>query len=408
MKRDQYQTGSAKDCTTPWAAIASLSVLTFLLVGLEFMPASLLTPIARDLAISEGQAGLSIVVSGAFAVTTSLLGNPLLARLDRRAIVLLYTAALTISSLIVAAAPNFMMFLLGRALIGMAIGGFWSLSTAIVARLARQDDVSKAIALLQVGTAAALVIAAPLGSFLESRMGWRETFFVTVPIGLLAFVWQLIVLPRMPSTETPSVASTFRLLRRRNFAAGMVAITLSFAGQNSLSIYLRPFLEAITGFHAEAVSLVLLGLGLGGFAGLSLIGVVLRRYLTPVLVGLPVALSTLALLLLVLGRVQPIAVLLLLLWGLCSTPLIVAWNTWMAGVIPDDLEAGGGLQVALIQCAIAGGAFAGGVLLDSVGWWSAFLLAAVLLLGSTLSAAVAVAVSHRTHINQVRLGESHV
>ncbi|KGC03735.1 sugar (and other) transporter family protein [Burkholderia cepacia] len=372
------------------------------------MPASLLTPIARDLAISEGQAGLSIVVSGAFAVTTSLLGNPLLARLDRRAIVLLYTAALTISSLIVAAAPNFMMFLLGRALIGMAIGGFWSLSTAIVARLARQDDVSKAIALLQVGTAAALVIAAPLGSFLESRMGWRETFFVTVPIGLLAFVWQLIVLPRMPSTETPSVASTFRLLRRRNFAAGMVAITLSFAGQNSLSIYLRPFLEAITGFHAEAVSLVLLGLGLGGFAGLSLIGVVLRRYLTPVLVGLPVALSTLALLLLVLGRVQPIAVLLLLLWGLCSTPLIVAWNTWMAGVIPDDLEAGGGLQVALIQCAIAGGAFAGGVLLDSVGWWSAFLLAAVLLLGSTLSAAVAVAVSHRTHINQVRLGESHV
>lgn len=372
------------------------------------MPASLLTPIARDLAISEGQAGLSIVVSAAFALTTSLFGNTLLARLDRRTIILLYTAALTISSLVVAAAPGFVVFLLGRALIGMAIGGFWSLSTAIVARLARADDVSKAIALLQVGTAAALVIAAPIGSFLESRMGWRATFFVTVPVGLLAFIWQLIVIPRMPSTEAPSIASTFRLLRRRNFAAGMAAITLSFAGQNSLSIYLRPFLERTTGFHAEAVSLTLLGLGLGGFAGLSLIGGVLRRYLTPVLIGLPVVLSSLALLLLVLGKTGSVAVVLLLLWGLCSTPLIVAWNTWMAGVIPDELEAGGALQVALIQCAIAGGAFAGGVLFDLVGWWSAFLLAAVLLVGSALSAAVAVAVSPRTHTNHIRLGESHV
>jgi predicted MFS family arabinose efflux permease len=59
----------------------------------------------------------------------------------------------------------------------------------------------------------------------------------------------------------------------------------------------------------------------------------------------------------------------------------------MSKVIPDDLEAGGGLQVALIQLAIAGGAYAGGVLFDTVGWWSAFLLAAVLLAGSALIAA---------------------
>lgn len=360
------------------------------------MPASLLTPIARDLAISEGQAGLSIAMSGAFAIAASLFGNTLLARLDRRTVVLLYTAALTLSSLIVAAAPNFTVFLLGRALVGLAIGGFWSLSTAIVARLARAEDVSRAIALLQVGTAAALVIAAPLGSFLESMLGWRATFFVTAPVGLLAFVGQLLVLPRMAPTETPSAGSAFRLLQKRNVAAAMAAIALSYAGQNALSIYLRPFLETVAGFHAHAVSLALLGLGLGGFAGLSLIGGLLGRYLTPVLVGLPVALSSLAVLLLGAGAIGPLAIaLLLLFWGLCSTPLIVAWNTWMAAVIPEELEAGGGLQVALIQCAIAGGAFAGGALFDAVGWWSAFLLAAALLLGSALSAAIAVAPAPR-------------
>ena len=65
----------------------------------------------------------------------------------------------------------------------------------------------------------------------------------------------------------------------------------------------------------------------------------------------------------------------------------------MAKTTPDELEAAGGLQVALIQLAIAGGAFAGGVLVDTAGWWSAFLLAAVLLAGSALLAAL---VSPRT------------
>ncbi|MBP2448104.1 putative MFS family arabinose efflux permease [Rhizobium leguminosarum] len=65
---------------TPWAAVTCLSLLTFLLVGLEFLPVSLLTPIARDLSVSEGQAGMAITVSGIFAVVTSLFANALLRR----------------------------------------------------------------------------------------------------------------------------------------------------------------------------------------------------------------------------------------------------------------------------------------------------------------------------------------
>ncbi|MFH7375967.1 MFS transporter, partial [Pseudomonas syringae pv. tagetis] len=40
------------DTATSWSAVTCLSLLTFLLVGLEFLPVSLLTPIARDLSIS--------------------------------------------------------------------------------------------------------------------------------------------------------------------------------------------------------------------------------------------------------------------------------------------------------------------------------------------------------------------
>lgn len=375
--------------TTPWGAVTCLSLLTFLLVGLEFMPVSLLTPIAQDLSITEGQAGLAIAVSGFFAVVTSLFGHRVLGQLDRKTVVLFYTSILTLSSLTVALAPSYLIFLIGRAMVGIAIGGFWSLSTAILARLASGPDLPRAIALLQGGTAMAIVAAAPLGSFLGSLIGWRNTFLITVPIGLGALVWQMAVLPNMPPAKAASVGTMFGLLRNRTFAIGMAATALTFIGMNSLSIYLRPFLEHVTRLDINMLSMVLLGLGAGGLAGLYAIGFVVRRHLGVALVGMPGVLAVIALLLIAAGPFRGLTAALLIVWGVLSTPVPVAWNTWMTRIIPDDLEAGGGLQVALIQLAIAGGAAAGGALFDSVGWWSAFVLSAIMLVGSAVLAALA-------------------
>lgn len=369
-----------------WGAVACLSLLTFVLVASEFMPVSLLTPIANELAISEGQAGQAISVSGIFAVLTSLFGNALLSRLDRRTVIVLYTAVLVVSGLAVTFAPNYVVFMLGRALIGVSIGGFWSLSTAVLARIVPGADLPRAIAMLQGGTAFASVIAAPLGSFLGGLVGWRGAFFVVVPIGLFAIVWQLAVLPKMPANEQASVGKMFGLLGNRMFAVGMAATTLAFMGQFALSTYLRPFLEGVTGLDVNTLSMLLLGLGLAGLVGTSLVGFILRTHLGAVLIGLPTVLAIIALSLIALGPFAIATASLLVVWGLFSTPVPVAWNTWMTKTIPNDLEAGGGLQVALIQFAITFGAFAGGLLFDSAGWWSPFALGAFLLLGSALLA----------------------
>ena len=238
--------------------------------------------------------------------------------------------------------------------------------------------------MLQGGTALAIVIAAPLGSFLGGLIGWRGTFLATVPIGAAALAWQFAVLPSMPATESASVSRVFGILRHRIFAIGTAATTLVFIGQNAVSIYFRPFLETVAGLDVNTLSLALLGLGLGGLAGTSLVGFVLRRHLMTVLAGMPAVLTGLALLLIVFGPVAGASAALLILWGVFATPIPVAWGTWMARVIPNDLEPGGGLQVALIQLAIAGGAFFGGALFDAVGWWSTFLFGAVLLTASAV------------------------
>jgi predicted MFS family arabinose efflux permease len=372
-------TALTREPSTRWGAVICMSLLTFVLVGTEFMPVSLLTPIAEQYGISEGQAGQAIAISGLFAIITSLFGNSLLSRMDRRSVILLYTAILVVSGLMSALAPDSTTFMIGRALVGVSIGGFWSLSTSILARITTGADLPKALAMLQGGTALASVVAAPLGSFLGGLIGWRGAFFVVVPAGIVGLVWQYMVVPKMPPERHVSAWAMVGLFRNRIVGLGMLATALAFMGQFALTTYLRPFLENVTGFDVNTLSLALLGLGLGGVAGTSIVGFVLRGHLSMALIGLPAILAGLAVLLVVFGHVALLVPVLLIVWGLFSTPIPVAWGTWMTRIIPDELEAGGGLQVALIQFAITAGAFTGGVLFDTTGWWSAFLFGALLL-----------------------------
>jgi predicted MFS family arabinose efflux permease len=372
------------EAASPWGAVVCMSLMCFTLVAAEFMPVAMLTPIAGDLGVSEGRAGQVIAISGFFAVATSLFGNSLLGRLDRRNVILLYTAILVVSGLATAFAPTYLVFMLGRALLGVAVGGFWSLSTAVIARIVPPSDLPRAIALLQGGAAFASVIGAPLGSFLGDLIGWRGAFFLVVPVGIAALLWQLVVLPSLPAGRGAPLGRMAGLARNRVFVIGMAAMTLGFMGRFALFTYLRPFLEGVTGFDIEALSFVLLALGLAGLLGTFLIGVLVHARLNFVLVGLPAVLAVIALLLIPLAPYAGAVAVLLVLWGLFTTPMPVAWNTWMTRAIPGELEAGGGLQVALIQFAITFGAFTGGMLFDAAGWWSPFAFGALLLLGAAL------------------------
>ena len=55
-----------------WNGVFAISLCVFALIASEFMPVSLLTPLAHDLGITEGTAGQGMTISGVFAVFTSL------------------------------------------------------------------------------------------------------------------------------------------------------------------------------------------------------------------------------------------------------------------------------------------------------------------------------------------------
>lgn len=123
-----------------WSAVGAMALCVAMLIASEFMPVSLLTPIATDLHATDGLAGQAISVSGLFAVITSLFIATIARRLDRRYVLLGLTGLMLASLILIAEAPGFEFLMTARALLGITIGGFWSLATANIMRLVPEDS----------------------------------------------------------------------------------------------------------------------------------------------------------------------------------------------------------------------------------------------------------------------------
>ncbi|BFM08430.1 MFS transporter [Halioxenophilus aromaticivorans] len=370
-----------------WSGVFAMTLCVFSLIASEFMPVSLLTPLAEDLAVSEGLAGQGIAISGAFAVITSLLISRLAGAIDRKALLLLFTALMAVSGAIIALAQNYAIYMVGRAFIGVVVGGFWSLSAATAIRLVPAKDVPKALSIFNGGNALATIVAAPLGAYLGAVVGWRGAFACLVPIAIIVFIWQWRSLPSMPALANEGKPKGFfHLLRRKHIALGMAACGSFFMGQFILYTYIRPFLEIETEVSPSMLSLALVTIGIAGFIGTTLVNLFIRRSLFGTIITIPLLMAAVALSLTALGHWLPGVFLLLALWGLFSTAAPVGWWSWLAHAMPEDAEAGGGLMVAIIQLAIALGSTVGGLLFDWHGHISTFSAsAAVLVLAAIIA-----------------------
>lgn len=365
-----------------WSAVAAMSLCVALLIAAEFMPVSLLTPIATDLGASNGMAGLAISISGLFAVPTSLLIAPLSYRLDRRHVLMGLAVVMLTSLIVIALSPNFAVLMMARALLGIVIGGFWALATATIMRLVSSQSVPKALGIMYTGNAVATAFAAPIGSYLGGLIGWRGVFWLLVPLVVINLLWMALCLPSMRSQARPH--SAFRLMHRPNVAIAIMGVTLTFAGAFSAFTYFRPFLETRTQVDLPQLSALLLALGLAGFVGTTAVSLLLRRHLYRMLRWLPLVLGVITLALLAVEHHFWSVALMLILWGALNSAIPVAWSAWITQGIADSPESGGGLMVAAIQLAITLGAAVGGWLLDSLSISATFMGSALLLAAASL------------------------
>jgi len=361
-----------------WGAVLSMALCVAMLIASEFMPVSLLTPMAEGLQASEGQTGQAIAISGLFAVAASMAITTVAGTLNRKWVLVAMTAFMLASLVLVAAAPNFAVLMVGRALLGICIGGFWALATAVIMRLVPASDVPRALALMYGGQAIAAAFAAPVGSYLGGMFGWRAVFWALTPIVAVNLVWHVIALPSLPARQRQDFRTMLGLLKRPYFQRGLMACMLSWGSAFTMFTYLRPFLEQVTGVDVTTLSILLLLLGCAGFIGTWAAGRFIRGNVAPLLKLPALVMGGATLGLLLLGVSVAAAGLFMAIWGAMNTLFSVIWMTWMSQNADDAPEAAGSLMVAAIQASILLGAVVGGFLLDGISIQATFIGSVVL------------------------------
>ncbi|MCC8391635.1 MFS transporter [Paraburkholderia sp. MMS20-SJTR3] len=365
-------TSTSTTSAAQWLSVIAVAVSAFAFVTAEFLPVGLLPQIAHDLGVSTGVAGLMVTTPGVLAAISAPTLIVSAGRMDRRYVFLLLTAMLLIANLVCAAAPNLAVMLAGRALLGAALGGFWTLATAAAPRLVQSKDAARATATILTGVTLATVVGVPLGTFIASFASWRFAFAATAGLVALALLAQLLLVPSLPSASALRLADFKALLGRSHTRLSMLMVALVFGAHFSTYTYIAPLLEH--DFAMSTITLLLFGFGLIGFFSNALTSMVISDHLKK---------SVAAMILLLLGAMSSMLLLEhspigetagMLLWGIAFGALPLCFSVWIQRGTTDLPEAGSAMFVSVIQVAIAAGSAVGGTIVDRAGVHADFTL----------------------------------
>ncbi|MCY1664272.1 MFS transporter [Rhizobium sp. SL86] len=351
-------------------ALYALTIAAYAIGTTEFVIVGLLPTVANDLAISLPLAGL-IVSIYALGVT---FGAPVLTaltgRLQRKPLLLGLMALFILGNMTAALAPSYGILLIGRVLSAFAHGVFFSVGATIAADLVPENRRASAIALMFMGLTVAIVTGVPLGTLIGQTFGWRATFLAVSGLGVIAFLSILALLPsRLSKAEPAGLMEQLRVLSSGRLLLVFAMTAFGYGGTFVTFTYLAPMLQQITGFSEGSVSLVLVLYGLAIAVGNLLGGRVADRDPVKALTVL-FLLQALVLALFAFTAPYPVAALVTLaalgFLSFANVPGLQLYVVQLAKQVrPGAVDVASALNIAAFNLGIAGGAFIGGLVVDT-------------------------------------------
>jgi predicted MFS family arabinose efflux permease len=365
-----------------WLAVAAVTLGIFALMTSELLPVGLLTPVGHAFGVSEGVAGLMVTVPGLVAAATAPLVTVATGRLDRRLVLAVLVGLVGAANLASAFAGGIGVMLAARVLIGVAVGGFWSLAGGLALRLVPERQVPRATAVIFGGVETASVLGVPAGTLAGDLAGWRAAFAAVGALGLLSLVLLVLLLPPLPPRRTLALPDLPRVLRANGALRSVLAGTFLVVTAHFLAYtFVRPVLQD-GGVGDRAVGVLLLVFGVAGICGNFAAGALVARDLRRTVAGICLTLAAAVALLAAAAQVPPVVP--LVLWGLAYGAVPVTFQTWVTTAEPRHTEAASSLFVSVFNLSIALGALVGGLVVDTVALRAALWVGCALALPALL------------------------
>ncbi|MGI5217008.1 MFS transporter [Nocardia sp. CA-290969] len=371
-------TGAAVPATARrvWPALITMFLGSFSLVTAEFLPPGVLTTVAADLRVPEGVVGLAVSATALTALLAALGLGSLFPRTDRRMLLAILTVGAAVSNIAVAVAPNIGLLLVARLLLGVAVGGYWSMALVIAAQLVPAARLGRAMMIVNAGTTVATVAGVPLAVLLSTFAGWRVVFVAAAGLTVAAAVAVLLVLPPIAPAPGVGAAAMAGALRVPGVVLGLVSVVAVIGGHFAGYTYVRPALAELLGAATEVIPVLLALFGIGGLVGNFVLGALADRRLGLLLPAVPATIGLALVAIIASGAVPPLGYVAVVLWGAAFGGILNLVQVWVSRLLPDRVEAGSGLVVAGFQLAIILGSAVGGRSVDGIGVAATYALAA--------------------------------
>jgi EmrB/QacA subfamily drug resistance transporter len=184
------------------ARAAGLAAVALLVAGTFFMEnldATVITPaipqMARSFAVRpvDLNSGVSayMLTLGIFIPVSGWVAD----RFGARKVLAAAISVFTLASLVCGLAQTLPEFVLVRILQGIGGAMMVPVGRLVVLRVTPKDRLIQAIATLTWPALVAPVVGPPLGGLIADQAGWRWIFYLNLPLGLVAFVMALVLVP---------------------------------------------------------------------------------------------------------------------------------------------------------------------------------------------------------------------
>lgn len=253
--------------------VVALAVAVFAQGTSEFMLSGLVEPIAADVGVSIGSAGL---LTSLFAVGM-IAGAPLMAMaagpLPARHSLAGFLAVFLASHVIGALTTTFGVLLATRVVAAVANAGFLAVALAALPGLVGPERVGRATAVILSGVTLACVVGVPAGAVLGDALGWQAAFWAVVAVGApaLAMTSLLVRTEKRARTEPGGspLWTEWRALRRPEVRAWMALGGLVNAATFASFTYLAVVTTGTGGAGDGWVPVTLALFGIGSFLGVT-------------------------------------------------------------------------------------------------------------------------------------------
>lgn len=271
--------------------ILSLILCVFGITTGEFVVAGILPDVAKGLEVSIPAAGLLVTAYAIGMIFGGPVVTALTAKYPRKQLILVLLVIAVVGNIVSAVAPNYSIAFVARIITALVTSTFFANAIVIAVSTVAPEKAASTVSKLILGMNLAMILGAPLGTWVGNSFGWRSTFVAIAVICALGLVMVMQFVPQVSNDTSTSAFSELKVLRNSPVQLAILVTVVGNAGLLMVFTYFAPLLVDISGFSISTVPVLLLVYGVGATVGNLAGGKLADRALMPSLVGLLAALT---------------------------------------------------------------------------------------------------------------------